>query len=253
MNLTKADFVADLPFSPQIEEPQVRPFVSDAYTLDLLPLLGHETLERLQALPAFAATEYAGPASLPGITAGQLIRRRERIYKAIVAAPTNEPPVQPTTIQLTQPGYPVEPMPEGDGQWLFMRLETLWSVYLRPYWLRAAYVRFLLTHGVNVTKAGLTVPIDRQQGTYDRPGSGQVASLLAEARTTAEGWLSRLTRFLKFNGLLYFYDPETGGGSYGRSGDEYERAPGDAPLTAAERALRPSRNRRRHGSPFHGI
>jgi len=253
VNLTKADFVATLPFSTQIEDAQVRPFINDAYTLDLLPLLGHETLERVQALADFAPVAYAGPASLPSIAQGALILRRERVYRALVGGPTNEPPVQPTTIQLTQPGYPVAPTPEAEGQWLFLRLETLWSQYLKAYWLQASYVRFLLNHGVNVTKAGLTVPIDRTQGTYDRPSSSQVAALLAAANTTAEAWLSRLTRFLKLNGLLYFYDPETGGGVYGGLGQGgYERVPGDPPLTAADRT-HATRNRRRHGSALRGV
>lgn len=253
MNLTKADFVAALPFSPQIEDTLLTPFIADAYTLDLLPLLGHETLELLAALAAFAVVPYAGQASLPAIAAGTIISRRERLYRARVAAPTNEPPIEPTTIQLTQPGYPVQPVPEADGQWLFLRLETLWAVYLKSYWLHASYCRFLLNHGVNVTKSGLTVPVDRQQGTYERPSAGQVAALLAAAQTTAEAWLSRLTRFLKYNGLLYFYDLETGGGSYGGFGaDGYERVPGDPPLTAAERGSR-ERTRRRHTSPFRGI
>ena len=48
--------------------------------------------------------------------------------------------------------------------------------------------------------------------------------------------MSRLTRFLKFTGLLYFYDFETGSGSYGSGADGYERVPGDAPLSPADRA-----------------
>ena len=253
LDLTTADFVAALPFSDKIEDHQIRAAITDAKTFDLLPLLGHETLEKLAALPAFTILPYAGPASLPGLVAGQYVARRERVYQVLISAPTNEPPVQSSTIVLLQPGYPVAPLPELGGQWLFCPLPTLWSVYLKAYWLQAAYVRFLLNHGVNVTKAGLTVPIDRQAGTYDRPGAAQVAQLLADNRITAEARLSRLTRFLKFNGLLYFFDFETGAGSYGTTGrDGYERAPGDAPLSAAERARQP-RQGRRHSSAFRGI
>jgi hypothetical protein len=247
VDLTKADFVANLPFSTQIEDSQIRPFITNAYTLDLLPALGHETLEQLQLIPAFTYVPWAGPASLPSIQQGVLIDRRERLYKALLPATTLEPPIEEGTIQLTFP--PTPPVSQQNGQWLYKRLETLWAIYLKPYWLQAAYVRFLLQHGVNVTKAGLTVPIDRTNGTYDRPSSAQVAQLLADARITAEARLSRLTRFLKLNGLLYFYDPATGGGYYGADG--YERVPGDPPLTADERArYRPNR---RHKSPFRGV
>ena len=254
LDLVTADFVAALPFSAQIEDHQIRAAITAARTFELLPLLGHETLEKLAALPAFVSVPYAGPASLPALTVGQYVTRRERVYQVLIAAPTNEPPVQPSTIVLMQPGYPVAPVPELGGQWLFCPLPTLWSVYLKPYWIQAAYVRFLLNHGVNITRAGLTVPIDRQAGTYDRPGAGQVAQLLADNRIISEALLSRLTRFLKFNGLLYFFDFETGAGNYGSAGgyDGYERAPGDAPLTAAERA-RHSRQGRRHSSAFRGI
>lgn len=253
LDLTTADFVAALPFSPQIEDRQLRAAINDARTFDLLPLLGHETLEKLAALPPFAVLPYAGPASLPGLTAGQYIARRDRVYQVLIAAPTNEPPVQPSVIVLMQPGYPVAPTPELNGQWLFAPLPTLWVEYLKSYWLQAAYVRFLLNHGVNITKAGLTVPIDRTAGTYDRPSTAQVAQLLADNRIIAEARLSRLTRFLKYNGLLYFFDFETGSGSYGSNGaDGYERVPGDAPLTPDERS-RQQRNTRRHSSTFRGI
>ena len=251
LDLTTADFVAALPFSDKIEDRQIRAAITDAKTFDLLPLLGHETLEKLAALPAFVVTPYAGPASLPALTVGQYIARRDRVYQVLIAAPTHEPPVPPSVIMLMQPGYPPAPVPELDGQWLFCPLQTLWVEYLKAYWLQAAYVRFLLNHGVNVTKAGLTVPIDRAAGTYDRPGAAQVAQLLADSRINAEARLSRLTRFLKYNGLLYFYDFETGAGSYG-SRDGYERAPGDAPLTAEERA-RHTRNTRRHNSALRGV
>ena len=252
-DLTTADFVAALPFSSQIEDRQIRASITDAKTFDLLPLLGHETMEKLAALPAFVALPYAGPASLPALTVGQYIARRDRVYQVLIAAPTHEPPVQSSVIVLMQPGYPVAQLPELDGQWLFCPLQTLWTEYLKAYWLQAAYVRFLLNHGVNVTKAGLTVPIDRQAGTYDRPGAGQVAQLLADNRIIAEAHLSRLTRFLKYNGLLYFYDFETGSGSYGSNGgDGYERGPGDAPLSPEERS-RQTRSHRRHSSTFRGI
>lgn len=249
LDLTKADFVAALPFSTQIEDQQIRASITDSYVLDVLPELGHETLEKLQALPAFTVTPYLGVDSLPGVKLNDLLVRRERVYQALVAAPTAEVPVLATVVQLTQ--TPLTPAPDPSGQWLFRPLETLWSQYLKAYWLQAAYVRFLLNHGVNVTKAGLTVPADREKGTYDRPSSAQVAQMLADARTTAEARLSRLTRFLSLNGLLYFYDPQTGGGGYGGLGaDGYERVPGDPPLAPGQR-LAP--NRRRHSSRFRGV
>ena len=252
-DLTTADFTAALPFSSQIEDHQIRAAITDAKTFDLLPLLGHETLEKLAALPAFVVTSYAGPATLPTFVVGQYVVRRERVYQVLIASPSHEPPIQPSTIVLMQPGYPVAPVPELDGQYLYCPLQTLWSIYLKAYWLQASYVRFLLNHGVNITRAGLTVPIDRAAGTYDRPGAAQVAQLLADSRIIAEARLSRLTRFLKYNGLLYFYDFETGSGSYGGTGrDGYERVPGDAPLTAAERGRNP-RTGRRHSSAFRGI
>ena len=251
MNLSKTDFIANLPFSTQIEDAQIRPFIANAYILDLLPLLGHETLERLVSIGEPVYTDYVGPVALPGFVLGQIVRRRERLYQALVAAPTNEPPLLPTTVTLYVAGYPIAPVPEAGGQWLFLRLETLYTQYLKTYWMQAAYVRFLANHGVNVTKAGLTVPIDRAQGTYDRPSANQVASLLADARVTSEAWLSRLTRFLKYNGLLYFYDAETGGGGYGTNG--YEHVPGDPDSSDPHDRAEMNRRARRHNSPLRGI
>ena len=216
--LTKADFVAALPFSAQIEDAQVRPAVADARRLDLLPLLGHETLERLDRviLPA-ALIEYGGLDSLPAVPVGAVVRRWGRLYRVLVAAPATAPPVldHAVTVLPSYVGtYPPDPAPEPDGNWQFLRLETLWLEYLQPYWLRTAYVRFLQNHGVNVTKAGLTVPVDRAQGTYDRPSTAQVASVLHEAQVNAETERARLTRFLRLSGLAYYYDGETGHGGY---------------------------------------
>lgn len=239
--LTKADFVVALPFSPSIEEAQVRPYVADARRLDLLPLLGHETLERLDRVTLPTTVLAYNPAALPGINPaalpaalpvnllattpatgaayalGDVVSRWGRLYRALVPAPSTAPPVL-DKLAYTLPAYvgtyPADPTPEADGNWQFLRLETLWVEYLKPYWLRAAYVRFLQNHGVNVTKSGLTVPIDRAQGTYDRPSGGQVASVLHEAQTNAETERARLTRFLRFSGMAYYYDGETGHGGY---------------------------------------
>ena len=216
LTLTAPDFVAALPFSDKIEERQVAPYVADARRLDLVPLLGHETLERLERLTLPAAVLAYDPAAV--YAADDVVRRWDRLYRALVPAPATAPPVPDQATGYVLPAYtgtyPDDPAPEADGNWQFLRLETLWLAYLKPYWLRAAYVRFLQNHGVNVTKAGLTVPIDRAQGTYDRPGAAQVASVLHEAQTNAETERNRLTRFLRFSGLAYYTDHETGHGGY---------------------------------------
>lgn len=215
--LTTADFVAALAFSNKIEDAQLRPYIEDAAQLDLLPLLGHETLERLARLVLPTAQPYAGPSSLPLLLAGTVVSRWDRLYRTLTDAPTTEPPVLDKFAYVLPSytgTYPADPAPEADGNWQFLRLETLWLEYLKPYWLRAAYVRFLQNHGVNVTKAGLTVPIDRAQGTYDRPSGAQVASVLHEAQGNADTRRARLTRFLRFAGLSYYYDGETGHGGY---------------------------------------
>lgn len=239
IDLTKADFVAAFAFSDKIEDSQVRPFIGDARTLDLLPLLGHETLEKLAIAPELTTiTDYVSQAALATLPLGALVLRRDRIYKALVDNPMQDVPALAENYDAAS----TEPVSEPNAQWQYLRLETLWQVYLKPYWLQAAFVRFLLNHGVNVTKAGLTVPVDRSNGTYDRPSSAQVAQLLADTRITAEARRSRLTRFLKINGLLYCQD--AGG---------YAHIIGDSPLTADERARYATPNRRRHKSPLRGV
>jgi hypothetical protein len=238
IDLLRADFVAAFAFSDKIEDSQVRPFIGDARTLDILPLLGHETLERLAVAPELTPiADYVSQTTLAALSLGALVLRRDRIYKTLVANPTEDVPTKAESTELSD-----ETPQQAAEQWRYLPLATLWQVYLKPYWLQAAFVRFLLNHGVNVTKAGLTVPVDRAQGTYDRPSSAQVAQLLADTRITAEARLSRLTRFLKQSGLLACQD-SCGG---------YDRVVGDAPLTADERA-RYTPNRRRHKSPLRGV
>ena len=52
MNLTTADFVELLPFSNKIETAQLTAFITQAHQFDLLPLLGHATLEAIDGLTA---------------------------------------------------------------------------------------------------------------------------------------------------------------------------------------------------------
>lgn len=194
--LVKADFVARLPFSTQIEEAQVHPFVLDAYTLDLLPLLGHEVLESVDGLAPATVREYAEGLT---IVSGDLISRRERVYKALSNAPVLPPPVLP--------------IPSGtdySGQWEYQPLRTLWNHYLKPWWVQQSFSRFLAQHGLNITKAGITVPLDRSQGTYDRASATEKANLGAAVDSTAEALRSRLTAFVHADHQRYQSNPMQG-------------------------------------------
>ena len=247
MRITLADFVELLPFSSNIEARQLNAFITQAQQLDLLPLLGHETMEGLTALPAAVLLPVD---TVPGqILAGDLFARRERVYRALVAATAAPIPVLSTdsyTVSLS-PGHLRNPPAEGD--WQYERALTLWSQYVRPYWVQRAFSRFLTTHGLNITKAGITVPIDRASGTYDRPNAGQVATLQAAVDTTAEALLSRLTRFLRYEGLLWFIDPQTGHGAY--SFDGCNAIPGD--YTGLPGRVGTGTTTRRHRRPVRGI
>lgn len=196
MTITVADFVELLPFSNKIEPLQVAAFIVQARQFDLLPILGHETLEALDALPATPVLP--APAGGVAAVAGTYYVRRERVYRALSAT--------------TDPVPVLRAEPADEDNWHYEQMLTLWSQYVRPCWVQQAFSRFLTTHGLNITKAGITVPIDRQQGTYERPSAAQLATLQAAVDTPADVLLSRLTRFLRAEGLLYFTDPTTGAG-----------------------------------------
>jgi hypothetical protein len=197
LTLTLADFRAQVPLSDKVEDSQVRPFIQFAYMLDLLPLLSYDVLDAVDALtvPKLDAYTAAG-----AYTAGQMVVRRERVYRALV-----------DTTGLTIPAGSA-----STPEWAYEPLVTLWTQYLKSWWVQAAYVRFLPQHGLNVTKAGITVPVDRQNGTYDRPTAAQKSELTAGVDSTAEALRSRLTRFLhtesqdnKANGSTgYSYFPD---------------------------------------------
>jgi hypothetical protein len=193
--LVKADFVAQLPFSTQIEEAQYRPFVQFAHTLDLLPLLGHVVLEAVDALPSAAVREYAEGIA---IATGDFISRRERVYKALIDAPTLPPPVLPLDATDTS------------AQWAYEPLRTLWHHYLKAWWVQQSFSRFLAQHGLNITKAGITVPIDRSQGTYDRANATEKANLGAAVDTTAEALRSRLLAFVHADHQRFAATPAEG-------------------------------------------
>ena len=238
MNLTTADFVELLPFSNKIEAAQLAAFITQAHQFDLLPLLGHATLEAVDTLAApLLVPAPAVPALAP---AGSYYVRRERVYRALVDT-TQAVPVLTSanyTVSIT-PAVLANPAPEGD--WQYERVLTLWSQYLRAYWVQRAFSRFVATHGVNVTKAGLTVAVDAT--TYARPSGGQVATLQASIDNTAETLLSRLTRYLRYEGLLWFIDPQTGGQGYSLDGCSHygNETPGLHFHAATRRHRRPIR------------
>jgi hypothetical protein len=183
--LTLADLRAQVPLSDKVEDVQVRPFIQFARTLDLIPLLGHETLEAVDALAAAELKPYVAGAGAEE----DLAVRHERVYRATADG------------LLTTPG--------GEG-WTYEPLLTLWTQYLKPWWVEASYARFLAQHGLNVTKAGITVPVDRANGTYDRPSAAQKAELMAGVASTAEAFRSRLTRFMHTESQAYHADSTTG-------------------------------------------
>ncbi|MGI4871476.1 MAG: hypothetical protein ACRYFX_09895 [Janthinobacterium lividum] len=193
LSLTKADFVEALPFSVMIEEAQIQPFVKLALTLDLVPLLGHAVLEAVGLLPAAVLQEY-----VPGLaaTAGDYFVRYEGVYRCLVngASATTVPTDGRST-----------------GAWQYEPLLTLWTSYLQPYWVRAAFSRFLAQHGNELTKAGITQPND-PQGTFVRAPSSDRASLQAAADSTANALHAKLTAFLHQQTQAHRTDSATGYG-----------------------------------------
>lgn len=239
MIITPADFVELLPFSNKIEAGQLNAFITQAHQFDLLPLLGHATLETLDALAAPALL--SAPAAGGLATAGAYYVRRERVYRALLAT-TQAVPVLSAANYSVAIAPAVLTNPPAEGDWQYERVLTLWSQYVRPYWVQRAFSRFVATHGVNVTKAGLTVAVDAT--TYARPSGGQVATLQASIDNTAETLLSRLTRFLRYEGLLWFIDPQAGGG-YSLDGCSH--------YGNESEGLHFSANTRRHRQPIRGI
>lgn len=184
LTLTLADLRAQVPLSGKVEDEQVRPHIQFAYTLDLLPLLGYEVLDAVNAL---AVPVFAPYAPLGSYAVGQFTVRHERVYRALA-----------DTTGLTLPGESA-----ATAEWAYEPLLTLWTQYLKPFYVQAAYARFLPQHGRNITKAGITVPVDRANGTYDRPTSSERAELLASVDSTAEALRARLTRFLHAESQAY--------------------------------------------------
>lgn len=180
MIITLADFVATHALSNQIAPSKVTPAILDSLRLDLGPVLSATLLERLQELKPFTTSTW--PVVLAEVTPGSYVVRRDRVYKALVNQPTDEQDVPEDGVSTTE--------------WQYEPLRTLWLLYVKPYWLQAAYCRFLPTHGFNIEKAGLTTPID-PQGTYQPISAAHRAALQAAADNTAAALLNRLLRHLR--------------------------------------------------------
>jgi hypothetical protein len=213
LSLTLADFVAALPFSNKIEDRQIQPFVAESYMLDLVPLLGHEVLEKIALLnQADTVTDYNPAVPVLG---SRLYRQYERVYQSSAAG------------LITMPG--------GTG-WIYQPLLTLWTQYLKLYWIRAAFARFLPQHGQDFTKAGITNPTDRE-GTFRPISAIDRATLQAAHDSATEALRSRLTAFKHTETQAYASD--------NTKGYDYGAACGCQAATSLRAPLRGINSRRR--------
>lgn len=178
MTIAVADFRETHALSTQVEQTKMNPAIAESLRLDLRPVLSADLLERAQELKPFVVL--AWPVVLADVSPGFYAERRERVFKALTAQPETDVPATATTT----------------ADWEYLPLHTLWHAYLKPYWKQAAWVRYLPTHGVNLEKAGLTVPSD-PQGTFQAASSTTRAQLLAAAENTAAALLNRLLRFVQ--------------------------------------------------------
>jgi hypothetical protein len=170
--LALADFTKALPFSNKIEDRQIQPFVTESYTLDLVPLLGFELLERVDQLTVPEIEPFVVGAAR---TVGTHYLRRERVYRSTADVPAPA---------------------EAEAELVYEPLLTLWTQYLKPYWIRVSFTRFLPQHGQDFTKGGVTTPTD-PQGTFRPISATDKATLLAAHETVTEALRSRLTAFLR--------------------------------------------------------
>lgn len=178
MSLALADFKALLPISSGVEAWQLSPHIEQARLLDVLPLVGADQLERCEGLPALGLV-LSWPVDLPTVQANAYVVRQERVFQALQDAPESEPPVTAVST----------------SAWSYDPLATLWHLYLKPYWVQAAFSRFALFHGKNFTKSGVTMPTD-PDGSYMPATSAARAELQASVDSTAAALRNRLTRFL---------------------------------------------------------
>ncbi|TGE08748.1 DUF6712 family protein [Hymenobacter fodinae] len=182
-----SDFPALVAFSKSIEAGQIEPFMNDARLLDLLPLLGYGLLEQIDKLEEKPVKDW-GQIVLEDTLPGTYATRHERVYRALVPKPEQDVPESPTQAN-----------PE---EWVYEPLRTLWVHYLHPYWVQAGYSRFFNQHGINVVKAGITVPLDSEKNSYAPASPAQRAQVQAAIDSKAEALYSRLSVFLKSSGLL---------------------------------------------------
>lgn len=195
LSLTLLDFQAALPFSTHIEEANVRPFIDQAWLLDIVPVLDYAVLEAVLALDNITPKGYA---EVTAIAEGDYVVRRERVYRAL-GVPITLPPTESAST----------------SEWAYEPLHTLWTQYLKAYWLHAAFDRFAPQHGLNATKAGWTVPTD-PKGTFTQPSAAARAALQASIDTTTEALRTRLLAFARAETLAYGKDATTGY-DYGRA------------------------------------
>lgn len=174
--ITKQD-IADVTgnFTTNIEDRLINPKILNAQTFDLGVLLGSELFGEVIAME----TKPDGWDSETEYNPGDLVSGTDGVYKALVIT------MQPIT----------------SVDWEFQPLETLRFFKLTEYLAWNAYCRFLLTHGRNITQAGLTQPQD-PQGTYSPLSDKSRAELAADAESKADFYGTQIRTFLKTYNLI---------------------------------------------------
>lgn len=79
--------------------------------------------------------------------------------------------------------------------------EAFFNNYVVPYWSLSTYLRFLATHGVNVTQFGVTIPND-PRGTFNQASEDQRANMLRQAESDKRIYDRKMTDYLESVGFV---------------------------------------------------
>ena len=190
MILNKSDLIEYTKLiGENMPEQQVAPFIQDAETFDIIPVLPEEMFEDImESLPSPVIAWNRNES----YTIGDIIFHNNKFWMA----DANNSDSEPTT---------------SNTDWVKHELLTLWQDYIRPLYAYYSISRWIVEHGRNGTQFGLTKQV---ADTFENWSDKERAEIKSSYDSKANHYVSLLRK-------------ELANKSYTYDGKEYEYTCGD--------------------------
>jgi len=184
MLLSKSDIINYSRIGANLPDAEINPFIQDAETFDVIPVLPENMFDDISDLLPVAAWD-----NYTSYITGDKVTNDGKYWIALSGNIYSEPTPSNT-------------------DWALHELLNFWGDYIKPYYAYNAVSRFLVEHGRNVTQFGLTKQV---ADTFENLDSKERAELKASFDSRANHYATLITKKLDdvsytFDTVIYAYD-----------------------------------------------